>query len=392
MKPRRSIYPLLLLTLICSACASPGSQPQEAVQTPLPTAAPIFETPFLESPISSTGQASAGRTPLRVFCAGSLLLPFADLEKVFEAAHPEVDVLMECHGSIQVIRHVTELHELIDVVATADHALIPMLMYTSADPQSGQPYASWYIRFARNRLALAYPASARYASEIDANNWYDVIVRPDVRLGLADPRFDASGYRTLMALKLAELYYARPGILRRAIESQFRYPIAVFDEPGYSEITVPEILEPLPGSRIILRGGSIQLLALLDAGEVDYAFEYESVIRQHGLQMLTLPDEINLGRSDLAGTYGQVEVKLDFQRFASLKPVFHGEPIGYGVTIPVNAPQPQLAAEFIAFLLGPDGRAVMQAAYHPLADPLECDGQANMPASLRQFCQADIHP
>ena len=55
-----------------------------------------------------------------------------------------MDVLNECHGSIQVIRHVTELHEQIDVVATADYALIPMLMYAVDDPDSGLPYANWY--------------------------------------------------------------------------------------------------------------------------------------------------------------------------------------------------------------------------------------------------------
>ncbi|MBN1149023.1 MAG: tungstate ABC transporter substrate-binding protein WtpA [Anaerolineales bacterium] len=387
MKFHKLLSLALLACLLCAACAQGNAPPQPTSQ-----ASPDAGSPPTGSATPGPTSAPTGRVPLQVFCAGSLLLPFNELEKVFESARPDVDVLMECHGSIQVIRHVTELHELIDVVATADHALIPMLMYTSDDPDSGQPYASWYLRFAGNRLALAYPASARYADEIDAENWYKIITRQDVRLGLADPRFDASGYRALMALKLAERLYDQHGILRGAVDGQFRYPVTVFDEEGYSEITVPEILEPLPDARITLRGGSIQLLALLESGDVDYAFEYESVIQQHGLQMLTLPDEINLGRSELYETYSQVEVKLDFQRFASVKPVFRGEPIGYGITIPSNAPQPELAAEFIAFLLGPQGRAVMEAYYHPLSDPLECDGQSLMPSTLSALCQAGIAP
>ncbi len=64
------------------------------------------------------------------------------------------------HGSIQVMRHATELHEPIDVVATADASLIPMLMYAMNDPDTGQPYANWYIRFASNHLALAYNPTA----------------------------------------------------------------------------------------------------------------------------------------------------------------------------------------------------------------------------------------
>ncbi len=175
-------------------------------------------------------------------CAGSLILPFADLETAFEAQNPDVDVLGEYHGSIQVMRHVTDIHEKIDVVATADHSLIPMLMYATPDPDTGLPYASWYIRFAGNRLALAYTSRSKFADEINAQNWYEVITRPGVRLGIADPRFDASGYRALMALKLAESFYGKPGLLNGVIKDQFEYPITVFEDDSGTEITVPEIL------------------------------------------------------------------------------------------------------------------------------------------------------
>ena len=56
----------------------------------------------------------------------------------------------------------------------------------------------------------------------------EVITRPGVSLGIADPRFDASGYRALMALKLAEDYYEQPGILDSVIQDQFTTPINVF--------------------------------------------------------------------------------------------------------------------------------------------------------------------
>ncbi len=49
-------------------------------------------------------------------------MPFDALEKAYEAEHPNIDIQTEGHGSIQVIRHVTEIHELIDVVVTADYA------------------------------------------------------------------------------------------------------------------------------------------------------------------------------------------------------------------------------------------------------------------------------
>jgi molybdate/tungstate transport system substrate-binding protein len=277
------------------------------------------------------------RQPLRVFCAGSLTLPFAELEKAFEAANPDIDVQNECHGSIQVIRHVTDLHKAIDVVATADQALIPMLMYTANDPDSGQPYASWYIRFAGNRMALAYTPNSRYADEIQAGNWFEILTRPDVKFGLPDPRFDAAGYRALMVLSMAENEYSVQGLYNNLIRDSFTFPVTRFREAGWAEITVPEILEPAQGSKIVLRGGSIQLLAVLESGDLDYAFEYESVIAQHKLLSIQLPDTINLGSAAGEDMYSQVQVKLDFQRFASVQPVFQGDLIGYGITIPSNA-------------------------------------------------------
>jgi len=333
----------------------------------------------------------AQRTPLVVFCAGSLIGPFADLEAGFEALHPEIDVLNECHGSIQVIRHVTELHEAIDVVATADAALIPLLMYQAKVPETGQPYANWYIRFASNRLALAYGEHSQYGNEITADNWYEVLARPGVSLGLADPRFDAAGYRGLMALKLAEGLYHQPGIFKGLLGERFQYPITAFEDDSGIEIRVPEILETRPvgndRSQIIIRGASLQLIALLESGDLDYAFEYESVIRQHGLPYVALPAALNLGDPGQAENYGRVTVKLDFQRFTSVKPVFQGETIGYGMTIPSNAPHAAQAASFIAYLLSPAGQAIMAQNYQPLTLPPGCDGAAHMPGALQAFCK-----
>ena len=155
-------------------------------------------------PENTASQTPAEKTKLVVFAAGSLIVPFQELEAAFEESYPGVDLQMEYHGSIQVIRHVTELHEPIDVVATADASLIPQLMFETRDEQSGQPYADWYIRFAGNKLALAYHPDSQYAAEIATDNWAEILAHPDVQLGLSDPRFDALGYRAFMAVALQE--------------------------------------------------------------------------------------------------------------------------------------------------------------------------------------------
>ena len=348
--------------------------------------APVASPQIIKSTPPTDGTKTSERIPLVVFAAGSLILPFTALEKAFEERYPTIDLLAEYHGSIQVMRHATELHEPIDVVATADSSLIPKLMYASNNPDTGEPYANWYIRFASNHLALAYQPDSKYADEINSENWMEILARPDVRVGLADPRFDASGYRALMAFALAEEADQNYHYFGPMFNDQFRMPITIFRDDDLDTITVPEVLETKTGSHIVLRGASIQLVALLQSGEIDYAFEYESVIQQHQLGLVKLPDAVNLGEEVNADAYGMVQVNLDFQRFATVKPEFRGERIGYGITIPSSSPHPEEAALFIEFLLGDEGRAIMESYHHPMFEQPLVDGFENAPANLQALC------
>lgn len=323
---------------------------------------------------------------VRVLFAGSLIIPFAQLEEEFEAAHPEIDVNMEGHGSIQAVRIVSDLHEEAGLVVTADHQLIPMLLYQARDPDTGSPYASWNVIFATNKMAIAYDSGSAFADEVNADNWFEIINREGVRVGCSDPRLDASGYRALMTVKLAEDYYHRPTLFADTFGAVFRVPVRAGETDTGTIITVPEVLETKSNSPLVLRPYSVNLLPLLKAGDIDYAFEYESVIKQHGLKCVSLPPEINLGDPAYADLYATVTVKLDFQRFASVKPEFIGDPIQYGATIPSNAWAPGASELLLAFLLGPEGQRIMAENYQPMMVPALADNFDDIPASIKALC------
>lgn len=327
-----------------------------------------------------------GEAALRVLFAGSLIIPFAQLEAEFEAAHPDIDVNMEGHGSIQAVRIVSDLHEQADLVVTADYQLLPMLLYQTDDPDSARPYADWSVIFATNRMALAYSPDSAFADEVSVSNWFEVINREAVRLGISDPRLDANGYRALMTIRLAEDLYERPELFATTFGGVFRVPVRSTQTADGTLITVPEVLETKSGSHVVLRPYSVNLLPLLKSGDIDYAFEYESVIKQHGLQYVSLPPEIALDDPIKAETYGSVTVKLDFQRFASVEPVFAGEPIRYGATIPSNARHPEAAALLLAFLLGPEGQRIMAENYQPMIIPALTDNLDGLPAPIKAYC------
>jgi molybdate/tungstate transport system substrate-binding protein len=323
------------------------------------------------------------RTKLVVFEAGSLMVPFAQIEKEFEAANPDIDVEIQAHGSIQVIRHVTELGYDIDVVAVADSSLIPMLMYRTP-MADGKPYADWYIEPATNELVLAYTAKSKYAEQINEKNWYDIISREEVRLGLADPRMDAVGYRTIMVVMLAEDYYSAPAILADAIGNSFGAHLREQSAGGLKTVTVPELLEPA-GRHLFMRGASMQLISLLESNDIDYTFEYKSMVEQHNLKYLELPPQINLSDKSFASNYAKVTVKLDFRRFKSVQPEFSGLPIEYGITIPANSKHKEEAVRFIQFVLGQEGQRIFNENHHPPLIPPECDNINALPDALKSY-------
>ena len=334
-------------------------------------------------PVVANGACSSSPTKITVLCAGSLIVPFEELAGEFETAHPEFDVAVEGHGSIQVIREVTELHKEADVMVVADQSLLPMLMYGNKVPDGTDDYANWYIRFATNRLGIAYTSHSKYAAEIGSANWYEVLSRPDVKVGISNPLIDSCGYRAFMVCQLAEEYYTDNTIFERVM-GDFSPPVTVSDNLEAHVISVPQTVRP---TKVTVRGYSVQLLGLLESGDLDYSFEYESVAKQHALGFVELPPEIDLSSREYADRYGQVTVKMDFQRFASITPEFHGEPIEYALTIPANSPHRDAAIQFVEFLLGSDGQRVFLDSYQPTLEPPEADNPANMPAGLQSLLE-----
>jgi ABC-type molybdate transport system substrate-binding protein len=134
---------------------------------------------------------------------------------------------------------------------------------------------------------------------------------------------------------------------------------------------------------MILRGAHMELLALLQSGDCDYTIDYKSTVIQDGLSYLELPAQINLADSSLSSTYKNVVVTLDYQRFATINPVFEGLPIIYGMTIASNSKKQAAAVKFIQFVLSQDGQRIFKDSNQPELIPPECDNVNALPDSLK---------
>lgn len=320
-------------------------------------------------------QTSIQSTVLKVFHAGSLTVPLESIEAEFETDHPKVDVQLEPGGSVTRVQKVTELGEEGDVVASADYSLIPSMMMTE-----DSHYTDWYLIFAVNRMTLAYTKNSKLADKINSTNWYEILRRPDVKFGFANPNMDPCGYRSPMVIQLAESEYGDNMIFEDLIEANS--DITVSEEDGVYVIdTNMTDLNPKT-ERLMIREKSVDLISFLQEGGLDYAFEYSSVAKQHDLQFLDLPESIDLSSKDHRDHYKTVRVR-------KTTTVSTGKPIVYGLTIPNNAPHPDLAVEFVQYIINDFGQNVFQSNGQPPIVPALVNDLNEVPDSLEPYVEEE---
>jgi len=308
---------------------------------------------------------------LKVFCAGSLTLPFEDIKAQFEADHTNVEVQLEPGGSVTRVQKITELGEECDVLASADYTLIPSMMMTS-----DSNYTDWYITFAVNRMTIAYTDNSRYADEINSTNWYQTLRRSDVKWGFSDPNMDPCGYRSPMVIQLAEFEYGDDMIFEDLIEDNSDITVSEVDGTYIIDANMTN-LNPNT-DRLMIREKSVDLVAFVQEGGLDYAFEYSSVAKQHGLEFLELPESIDLSSDNYKDVYKTVKVR-------KTTTISTGEPIFYSLTIPNNAPNPTLAEEFVKYIINEFGQSVLLDNAQPPVVPAITNDITKIPESLKTY-------
>ncbi|SCY47958.1 tungstate ABC transporter substrate-binding protein WtpA [Desulfoluna spongiiphila] len=293
-----------------------------------------------------------------IFHAGSLTVPFAKIEKNFEAIHPDIDIQREAGGSTKMARMISELGKPADIMASADYAVI--------DKGLVPAHADWNIRFATNRLVLCYTENSQYAGEITGANWHEILQRKNVVWGHSDPNLDPCGYRSVMALKLAETHYGQKGL----------YDSLIANRPKKN-----------------IRPKSVELISLLNTGNMDYAFEYLSVAVQHGLNYVELPATVNLGDYRYDDTYKTAEVKVTGKKpgtFITRK----GKSCTYGITLVKDAPNKEAAVLFLDYLLDPEkGLKVLKEMGQPPFVPCRVPSDAalsKLPADLKKRVEVNM--
>ncbi len=329
----------------------------------------------------ATGTLWKNTIVIKVFHAGSLTLPLEEIKEKFEQDFQSyrspgslivysVHVQLEPAGSIQCCRKIIDVGKKADVLASADYSLILEMMMPE--------YADWYLKFAKNRMVLAYTDNSMYADEVNSTNWYEILRRADVRWGFSNPNMDPCGYRTPWVIQLAELEYNDDRIFEDIIEANSA--ISRTREGDTYVYMAPEDLG-YNSERLVIRDKSVELVTFLQSGGLDYAFEYLSVAVQHNLNYVEFPESIDLSseQQECLEVYGKMKA-------VTLKGNLTAGCIHYGVTVPKNAPNSELAQQFIEYMIDAFGRSVFTEMGQPPITPAVTNDLDRVPAVLRSYC------
>lgn len=194
---------------------------------------------------------------------------------------------------------------------------------SSLEGRANGDLASWYVTFATSPLVLGYSPSSRFARELRAQPWYQVVTRPGFRLGRTNPTTDPKGKLAVQALDAAGSAHHQPALARLAQTGD-----NVFPEAG--------------------------LVGRLQSGQLDAGFFYQSEAKAAGLS--TAP---------LTGT--------------ALGATFT-------VTILNDAPHRTAALAFVMYLFSPPARKALIADGFRMASPPTASGSgvpAPVAASIR---------
>ena len=275
-----------------------------------------------------------------VMYAGSLVNIFEnEIKSVFQNL-TGYNFIGEGKGSVQISNMILDGFRKPDVFVSADTTPIEKLINHTP------PLANWLVKFGSAELVIAYNSQSPFALDlVKASNgeipWYQVLGKEELKFGRTDPELDPKGYYTVIAAKLANIYY-NDSTIKDKILGEDRNKEQIFPE---------EILK-----------------SILDSGQIDATAVYKHEAIAKGLPYITLPDQINLSEPNYTNFYNKISYKLGTGETIS------GNPIFFSFTISNTVENIEGAVSFVKFLLSENGKKILeQVGLSPIKPILQGD-------------------
>jgi len=217
-----------------------------------------------------------------------------------------------------------------------DDVFISSSLSATSSRYLGNLTANWAIGFATDQMVLAYSNSTTQTSATnniislgktatasnatsDWNNLYTTLVSGTVKIGISDPTQDPGGLRAWLVLEAAGYMYSG----------------------GDQQAYVSTLLKDQDN---VTAASAADLVAPLQAGDIQFLFTYKSAATTDGLNYIALNSHVNLGNPSLSAFYS----KFSYTDSAG---VTDGAPIVICVTIPLSVVNTAEALQFVQYLV-----------------------------------------
>jgi len=232
----------------------------------------------------------------------------------------------------------------------------------------GNLTANWAIEFATDQLVLAYSNSTTQTAATtnviglantaiksnatsDWDSFFTALVRGTVKVGISAPAQDPGGLRAWLVLEAAGYLYSGG--------NQQAYVSALLSDKGN-----------------VTAASAADLVAPLQAGEIQFLFTYRSAAISNHLNYVALDSHVNLGTPSLGPFYSQFS-------YTDSAGVTKGGPIALCITIPLSVVNSVEAMEFVQYVVQ-NAKSLSTFGLVPLTPALL---YANMPppAAIQQL-------
>jgi molybdate/tungstate transport system substrate-binding protein len=301
---------------------------------------PIIFLIFFSFSIKELNATNTIDKDVSVMYAGSLVNIFEnEIKSVFQNL-TGYNFIGEGKGSVQISNMILDGFRKSDVFLSADTTPIERLINHTPS------LANWLVKFGSAELVIAYNPQSPFASDlVKASHgeipWYQVLGKEGLKFGRTDPELDPKGYYTVIAAKLANIYY-NDSTIKDKILGEDRNKEQIFPE---------EILK-----------------SILDSGQIDATAAYKHEAIAKGLPYITLPAQINLSEPNYTNFYNKIFYKLGSGETIS------GNSIFFSFTIPNTVENIEGAVSFVKFLLSENGKKILeQVGLSPIKPILQGD-------------------
>lgn len=249
-----------------------------------------------------------------------------------------------------------------------DDVFVSSSLAATSSAYLGNLTAGWTIGFATDQMVVAYSNSTTQTSAAssiislgstannsnatsDWNNFYTALVSGTVKVGISAPSQDPGGLRGWLALEAAGYLYA-----------------------GGNSSAYTSIL--LGDHDNVTAASAADLVAPLQAGDIQFLFTYKSAAVSNDLPFITLDSHVNLGTASLGSFYS----KFSYTDSAGTT---KGAPIVISVTIPKSAVNTAEALQFVQYVVQ-NAKSLSTFGVVPLS-PCVIYESSSPPAAIQQL-------